>query len=72
MSTGQDPEHLARIARVHKLAVETLGSVPEADSWLAQPLPILRGSKPITLLDSDLGTSEVERVLQSIKWGVYL
>lgn len=68
----QESERIARVVRLRDLATEVLGAESEANTWLKQPLPIFDGSTPLSMLDTDLGTAEVERALQAIKWGIYL
>ena len=67
--SSENTEKLVRAARVYELA-RTIFSTPVAVSqWLASPAPALGGQCPLTLLDTDIGTREVESVLQGIAYG---
>jgi uncharacterized protein (DUF2384 family) len=39
--------------------------------WLAAPNRALEGTAPLSLLDTDIGTQEVEAVLTRIEQGVF-
>ena len=52
-------------------AVEVLGSEGKASRWLRRPNRALGGKPPVALLDTDLGTQQVEAVLGRIEHGVY-
>ena len=57
--------------RIMIRAVEVLGSREEASRWLHAPNPALGGQTPLELLDTDLGSRQVEDVLGRIEHGVY-
>jgi putative toxin-antitoxin system antitoxin component (TIGR02293 family) len=60
-----------RIARVLSRATEALGSKDKARSWLQKEVKALGMVKPLSLLDSDLGTEQVIAVLGRIETGTY-
>ena len=62
---------MARVARVLARAEEAIGDKVRARLWLTEPTAALGGRRPVELLDSDLGTGQVERVLGRIEYGVY-
>ena len=63
-------DRLARIARIAGLATVALGSQNAAARWLKTPNRVL-GAAPLSLLDTDIGTEQVEEVLMRIEHGVY-
>ncbi len=60
-----------RLMRVAAQAAEVLGSKEKASSWLRSPNRALAGSRPLDIIDTDLGAREVETVLGRIEHGVY-
>lgn len=62
-------DRLARISRIFNLAAAVLGSEDKAAEWLKRPNRPLGSQKPLELLDTDLGTQEVERELRQIEYG---
>jgi putative toxin-antitoxin system antitoxin component (TIGR02293 family) len=48
-----------------------LGSEEKAARWLHTPNRALGGNLPLELLDTDLGSRQVEEVLGRIEHGVY-
>jgi putative toxin-antitoxin system antitoxin component (TIGR02293 family) len=66
-----ESDRLLRVARVAAHAVVTLGSEPKAAQWLHRPNRGLGGKAPLTLLDTDLGTTQVDDVLTRIDHGVF-
>jgi putative toxin-antitoxin system antitoxin component (TIGR02293 family) len=69
--TPEQSDRLARVVRVVSRAEEALGDEAKAASWLRRPNRALGGSRPIDLLESDVGSRMVERVLARIEHGVY-
>ena len=69
--SADESDRLARLARLLVRAEEALGDADRARRWLSQPNRALGGQRPLTLLDSDAGSSAVERVLGRIEHGVY-
>jgi putative toxin-antitoxin system antitoxin component (TIGR02293 family) len=66
-----ESDRLFRLVRVAAQAVETLGDQDKASLWLHAPNRALGGQVPLELLDTDLGTRQVEEVLGRIEHGVY-
>ncbi len=69
--TAAESDRVARVARVLARAEEAIGDKARARLWLTEPTAALGGRRPVELLDSDLGTGQVERVLGRIEHGVY-
>lgn len=66
------PEHtekLVRIARIHQQARRLFTTDEAVAGWMASPAPALDGLKPIDLLDTDVGTREVEGLLLGLAHG---
>jgi len=57
--------------RIAAQAAEVLGSEEKASRWLHSPNRALGGSRPLDVVDTDLGAREVEAVLGRIEHGVY-
>ena len=55
-----------------RTAVSVLGSMEEAEHWLAQPAVAFRGQRPIELLATRQGTQLVRSQLVCIEHGVYV
>lgn len=66
----EQSDRLARIARILGLANHVLESKEAAQRWLNKPNRVL-GAAPLDLLDTDIGTEQVESVLTRIEYGVY-
>jgi len=66
-----ESDRLVRLARIAAQAVEVLGTTEKASQWLQRPNRALGGETPLSLLDTDLGSRQVEEVLQRIELGVY-
>lgn len=62
-------EKLVRTARIHELGRKLFSSDKALSEWLAAPAPALDGSRPLDLLDTDLGAREIEAVLLGIAHG---
>jgi putative toxin-antitoxin system antitoxin component (TIGR02293 family) len=61
-------DRLARIDRIFALAASVLGSEEKAAEWLKRPNRPLENETPLALLDTDLGSQEVERELRQIEF----
>ncbi len=68
--TAQESDRLARLARILAYATDVFGAEEKASVWISRPNRILRGTAPIELLDTDLGTQVVETMLGRIEHGV--
>jgi uncharacterized protein (DUF2384 family) len=58
------------IAQAVLRAVEVMGSAEDAQSWLVQPLPVLQGKTPLSLLDTAEFT-KFEELLSHIEHGTF-
>lgn len=67
----EQSDRLARLVRVFVRAEEALGAREKATRWMRRPNRALSGRRPIELLESDVGTRMVERILGRIEYGVY-
>ena len=68
---SEESDRLVRVARIGTLAEETLGTRAKAIVWLRMPNRALGGVAPLSRLDTDVGTREVEDLLIRIAQGVY-
>jgi len=69
--SSHQSDRLARLARVLVRAEEVLGEASRGRKWMVEVNRALGGVRPIDLLDSDMGTKEVERLLGRIEHGVF-
>ncbi len=69
--TSVESDRLYRVAWVFAFAVDVLGDIDKARTWLKSPNRGLGGEIPLTLLDTDIGARQVEDVLERIKFGIY-
>jgi putative toxin-antitoxin system antitoxin component (TIGR02293 family) len=60
-----------RLAVMVALAEEVFGDEEKARVWLSRPHHALGGLVPIRMLDTDIGTEELKKVLGRIAHGVY-
>jgi putative toxin-antitoxin system antitoxin component (TIGR02293 family) len=65
-----ESDRLYRIAHVADQAVSVFGAEDKATTWLQRPNVALNGELPIRLLDTDVGTRQVEDLLGRIEHGV--
>jgi putative toxin-antitoxin system antitoxin component (TIGR02293 family) len=70
LSPGES-DRLFRVVRIAVQASEVLGGKEQAARWLHTPNRALGGQMPLELLDTDLGSRQVEEVLGRIEHGVY-
>jgi putative toxin-antitoxin system antitoxin component (TIGR02293 family) len=66
-----ESDRLFRLVRIASQAAEVLGGNGQASRWLHTPNRALGGKPPLELLDTDLGSRQVEEVLGRIEHGVY-
>jgi putative toxin-antitoxin system antitoxin component (TIGR02293 family) len=69
--TSVESDRLYRVARIFAFTAEVLGDAEKARTWLKSPNRGLSGEIPLTLLDTEIGTQQVEDVLQRLKYGIY-
>jgi putative toxin-antitoxin system antitoxin component (TIGR02293 family) len=67
---AEESERLLRLATVWTRACDVFGNEPKARAWLQATNRTLRGERPISLLDTDIGTQAVEDELVRIEYGV--
>lgn len=65
-----ESDRLLRLARVAAHAIVTLGDAGKAARWLHRPNRGLGHYAPIALLDTDLGTAQVDDALTRLEHGV--
>jgi putative toxin-antitoxin system antitoxin component (TIGR02293 family) len=66
-----ESDRLFRLVRIASQASEVLGGDGKAARWLHTGNRALGGKLPLELLDTDLGSRQVEEVLGRIEHGVY-
>jgi putative toxin-antitoxin system antitoxin component (TIGR02293 family) len=66
-----ESDRTVRFARVVAQAKDTFDDLSKAATWLQTPNRVLKGQRPIDLLDTDAGVQQVETVLGRIAYGVY-
>jgi putative toxin-antitoxin system antitoxin component (TIGR02293 family) len=64
-------DRLFRVARIGTLAIGVLESETRAVNWLKRPQVGLGGRTPLSLLTTDAGRDQVEKLLLRIEHGVY-
>lgn len=67
----EESDRVYRLARILARATEVFSGSEKASRWLSRPNRALGGETPLSLLDTDAGTQEVEAVLGRIEDGVY-
>lgn len=69
--SAAESDRVYRLARVVAMAEAVLGDVEKARAWLLRPNRALAHVTPLSLLDTDEGTRQVEAVLGRIAYGVW-
>jgi putative toxin-antitoxin system antitoxin component (TIGR02293 family) len=69
--TAEESDRIVRLARITAQAISVLGSRERAAQWLNSPNRALGGLAPLSLLDTDMGTRQVEEILGRIEYGIY-
>lgn len=64
-----ESDRLYRLARIVALANEFLGDHEKAIRWLKRPNRALGGIAPVAVLDTELGSRQVENILGRIAYG---
>lgn len=67
----EEADKLFRVARVLALAINVLEDSEHAIEWLNTPKLALDHQTPLSLLDTEIGAREVEKLLKRIEYGVY-
>jgi putative toxin-antitoxin system antitoxin component (TIGR02293 family) len=65
-----ESDRLVRLARVAAHAVAVFGDEPTTAAWLRRPNRALGGEMPFRLLDTEVGTAQVEDALGRIEYGI--
>ena len=68
--TPEQSDRLVRVVQVISAAEHTFGSREKASLWLRRSTRALGGDAPLTLLDTNEGTREVEDLLHRIDHGL--
>jgi putative toxin-antitoxin system antitoxin component (TIGR02293 family) len=66
-----ESDRVVRLARIGAMAAYVLGNEQKASVWLHERNRALGGIAPLDILDTDIGTRQVEEVLGRIEHGVY-
>lgn len=69
--SAEETEKLLRVVRVRHLAQELFTGDAAISAWLSTPAPALGGKAPIDLLDTDVGTREVEGLILGLAHGQF-
>ncbi len=67
----EESDRLYRLARVTLMAIQVLGTQEKAKQWLERPNRALGGETPLHLLDTDIGSRQVEAILGRIDYGIF-
>lgn len=67
---ADESDRLYRLARIAAQAVAVFGTEEKASTWLRRPNRALNSELPIRLLDTDVGTRQVEDILGRIEHGI--
>lgn len=66
-----EADKLYRLARIFALAINVLENKQQAIKWLNTPKAALDQKIPLDLMDTEIGSREVEKLLNRIEYGVY-
>jgi putative toxin-antitoxin system antitoxin component (TIGR02293 family) len=66
---ADESDRLLRLARISALAASILGGEEKAAQWLRRANRALGNRTPLELMDSDIGTRQIEEVLGRIDHG---
>lgn len=69
--SGEESEHVLRVATLLDTASRLFGSVEDGAAWMRTGNPALGGASPLTYADTEVGAREVESLLGRIAYGVY-
>lgn len=67
----EESEKLARLIRIHELAVEVFGNKEKARKWLRTSNRAMSGHEPLQLTHTEFGARIVETVLGRIEHGLF-
>jgi len=69
--TAEESERVYRLAHVIAKALEVFGNREKVGRWLRKPNRALGNLVPLSRLDTEAGTREIEAVLSRIEHGVF-
>lgn len=67
----EESDRILRVQLIFNLAVQILATKENAINWIKSPQFALDNMLPIELLDTELGSHEIEDLLYQIKYGVF-
>jgi putative toxin-antitoxin system antitoxin component (TIGR02293 family) len=67
---ADESDRLYRLARIAALAVGVFGTEEKASTWLRRPNRALDNELPLRLLDTDVGSRQIEDILGRLEHGV--
>jgi len=67
----EESDRAVRLARLTALAERIFGDDEKAHRWMRKPSPMLEGSTPLALLQSETGAHLVEQTLYRIEYGMF-
>ena len=67
----EESDKLLRLAHIITLARRVLEDNKQAIAWLSTPKVALENQTPMSLMDTEIGAREVEKLLFRIEHGVY-
>jgi len=67
----EESDRAVRLARLTALAERIFGDEEKAYRWLRKPSPMLEGSPPIALMQTETGGQLVEQALYRIEYGMF-
>jgi putative toxin-antitoxin system antitoxin component (TIGR02293 family) len=62
-------ERVVRVADITRMTERAFGGRSAATQWLKAPNLGLGGATPLSMLDTDVGASEVRRILSAVEYG---
>lgn len=68
---ADEGDRLVRLAKIGRLAIQTLGDPDKAGRWLLLPNRALNGQAPLAMIATSPGAEAVESVLGRISYGVF-
>ena len=69
--TAAESDRLYRVARTLAHAASVLGTIEKGRLWLKRPNRALGDDAPLTMLDTDIGSHQVEETLLRIVYGIH-
>jgi putative toxin-antitoxin system antitoxin component (TIGR02293 family) len=70
--TPEESDRLLAVARLFSRALDLFeGDTDAADRWIRRPQPALSGMTPLEAAGTELGTAEVERLIDQLEEGIF-